>query len=139
MASDNTMRVEIITPDDLAFESDAKFVLARATDGDLGILPLHAPMVAALSVWPVRIDTPGGESKKIAVFGGFMKVDPETVRIVTPHCEMAATIDLARAERAKERAESRLAARDESVDVARAEAALRRAVTRIDVVSALKK
>ena len=128
----STMQVTVITPETEAFRGEATFVLARATDGDVGVLPNHAPMIAALSIWPLRIDTSTGESVKLAVFGGFLEVNKNGVFVTATHCERAEDIDVKRAKQAEERARARLA-NPVDIDVARAEAALRRALVRLDV------
>lgn len=107
---DNTIAVEIITPDETAYTDNVTFLLARASDGDIGILPGHEPLAAALSVWPVKVRRPDGEDHLIAVFGGFMEVTPKKITLITPYCELPEAIDVERAERAKTRAEKRLEA-----------------------------
>lgn len=134
MESGRTIALEIITPDETVYSGDINFLVARATDGEIGILPHHAPLVAALATWPLRIETAEG-TKLLAVFGGFLEVDDNNkITIITPNCERAETIDAARAERARERAEARLHDKSADVDMIRAEAALKRAVTRLKVV-----
>lgn len=133
MSSARTVRLNIITPDETVFSGEASFIVARSVGGELGILPKHAPMVAALSIWPLRVDTADGGAHYFAVFGGFMDVQPDEVTIVTPNCEVPASIDVDRAQRAKERAEKRLKERSEDIDIDRARLALARALMRLDV------
>lgn len=104
---DNTIAVEIITPEETAYSDSAIFLLARATDGDIGILPGHMPLVAALSTWPIKVRRPDGDEHLIAVFGGFMEVSPKKISIFTPYCELPEAIDVERAEGARKRAEDR--------------------------------
>ncbi len=127
------IQLEVITPDEQVYSGNVRFLLARATDGDLGILPGHAPLVASLSIWPVQFDDPEGNRHAMAVFGGFMEVLPEKITIVTPNCELPEEIDVARAERAKKRAEERLASKNADIDHLRAELALKRALMRLQV------
>lgn len=136
MATERTMRLEVITPDEKVYEGDIRFLMARATDGDIGIMPGHLPLVAALSTWPVRIEDVEGNSHLMAVFGGFMEVDQTSISIITPNCELPESIDVERARQAKARAEQRLANRGErGIDHVRAEASLRRAMTRLGVTT----
>lgn len=138
MASARTMALEIITPDETVYAGDINFLVARATDGEIGILLGHAPLVAALSTWPLRIETAEG-TKLLAVFGGFLEVDDGgKITIITPNCELANTIDIARAERAMRRAQERLASRSADVDTLRAELALKRAITRLKVTGKME-
>lgn len=135
MSSESKIRVNVITPDSTVFSGDAKFVVVRTPEGELGILPRHARLVAALEMGVLRIDPLEGESLHFANFGGFMDVTPEEINIVTPNCELPAKIDSERAERAKQRAEERLQSKREEIDFDRARLALQRAMLRIEVKS----
>ena len=125
-----TIRLDIVTPDKVVFSSDVNMVIARATDGDLGILPGHAPLIAGLDIWPVRLLTDEGE-KQIAVCGGFIEARPDGVTILAPCATLPQDIDVARAEAARDRAETRLKSQDPDIDMMRAEAALKRAIARL--------
>lgn len=127
----NKMRLDIVTPDRMVYSEDVTMVIARATDGDLGILPGHAPLIAGLTIWPLRIKTEEGE-QQLSVGGGFIEVRPDKVTILATSAELPEEIDIKRAEAAKDRAESRLKG-GQDIDVERAEMALRRAMTRLRV------
>ncbi|MDU2063668.1 MAG: F0F1 ATP synthase subunit epsilon [Sporomusaceae bacterium] len=129
-----TVRVDIVTPDKLAYSGDVNMVIARATDGDLGVLPGHVPLIAALNTWPLRLLTADGEHQ-ISLCGGFIEVQPEKVTILASCAELPEEIDVERAEAAKKRAEERLSAASSEVDEARAHAALSRAIVRLKVAS----
>ena len=126
-----TVRLDIVTPERLAYSDDVNMVIARATDGDIGILPGHAPLIAGLEIAPLRILKDDGE-KRIAVCGGFIEVRPDKVTVLAGCAELPEEIDVKRAEAARERAEARLKYR-EGIDVARAEQALKRALMRLSV------
>ena len=132
------IRLDIVTPEKVAYSEDVNMVIARATTGDLGILPGHAPLIAALAIWPLRILTDDGEDN-ISMCGGFIEVQPDKITIVTNCAELPDEIDAARAESAKTRAENRLHSSDGNVDVARAEIALKRAINRLKVVKLHKR
>ena len=126
------MHVEIITPDGPIFTADGvSLVVAHATDGEFG-MKNHLPLAASLVVDPVRIKLPNDEIK-VAVFGGFLEMQDNVVNIVAPLAELAETIDVARAQAAKKRAEERLANRTADIDVDRAKLALHRALVRLQV------
>lgn len=125
------VRLDIVTPGKITFSEDVAMVIARATDGDIGILPGHAPMIAGLSIAPLRIIKDETEMQ-IAVCGGFVEVQPEKVTILAGCAELPEEIDVSRAQAALERAEQRIKAGSD-VDVTRAELALRRALTRLKV------
>ncbi len=127
------LHVEIITPDGPIYTKDgAVMVVARATDGEFAVMKNHLPLAAALEISPVRIKTADGE-EKVAVFGGFLEMEKNCVNIVAPLAELASTIDVARAEAARKRAEDRLSSKSADIDVHRAELALKRALTRLYV------
>lgn len=128
--AEKLQRVEIITPERRVYSADVRFVVLPGTEGELGILPDHAPLVTALKIDVVRI-THEGKVQKIAVHGGFAEVRNNRVIILANAAERAEEIDRARAEAAKQRAETRLAARTPDIDVVRAELALKRALARL--------
>ncbi|SDE99566.1 F0F1 ATP synthase subunit epsilon [Sporolituus thermophilus] len=127
-----TVRLDIVTPERLAYSDDVNMVIARATDGDIGILPGHAPLIAGLEIAPLRILKDDGE-KRIAICGGFIEVRPDKVTVLAGCAELPEEIDVKRAEAARERAEARLKGNREGIDVARAEQALKRALMRLGV------
>ncbi len=127
-----TIRLDIVTPEKLVYSEDVNMVIARTTSGDIGILPGHAALVAALVIWPLRIITDNGEMK-VPVCNGFIEVQPEKITVLANTAELPHEIDIARAESAKERAENLLRSNQEKIDVARAEAALKRAMIRLTV------
>jgi len=126
------IRLDIVTPEKVAYSDDVNMVIARTTAGDIGILPGHAPLIGALAIWPLRIVTDSCEIQ-LAMCGGFIEVQPEKITILANCAELPDEIDIPRAETAKKRAESRLQGSKEHIDVARAEAALKRAIIRLTV------
>jgi F-type H+-transporting ATPase subunit epsilon len=134
---DNTIRLEIVTPDRVVYNQDVNMVIARATDGDIGILPGHAPLIAGLAIAPLRIKLEEGE-EQLAVTGGFIEVQPQKVTVLAKSAETAAEIDVRRAQEAKGRAENRLKPDSEGIDFARAETALQRALVRLQVAEFAK-
>ena len=101
------LEVHLVTPEREVWAGEADFVIARGVDGDLGVLPGHAPLLAALAVGPVFIDA-GGSRTAVAVDGGFLHVahddDVTRVDILAEHAEQAEEIDAAEARRFEERA-----------------------------------
>lgn len=127
-----TIRLDIVTPERIVYSEDVSMVIARATDGDLGVLPGHAPLVAGLDIWPLRIIKDGAENQ-ISVCSGFIEVKPDKVTVLAACAELPEDIDVKRAEAAKTRAEGRIREARPDIDMARAEAALRRAIIRLRV------
>ncbi len=128
----NKIRLDIVTPERIVYSENVNMVIARATDGDLGILPGHAPLVAGMDIWPLRILNDDGE-RQISVCGGFIEVRPEKVTILASCAELPEEIDVKRAEAARTRAEGRIKSAAPDIDMTRAEAALRRAIIRLRV------
>jgi len=126
------IRLDIVTPEKMAYSDDVNMVIARTTAGDIGVLPGHAALIAALDIWPLRVITDSGEMQ-IAMCGGFIEVQPEKITILANCAELPDEIDVQRAETAKQRAEIRLQGSKDDVDVARAELALKRAIIRLTV------
>jgi F-type H+-transporting ATPase subunit epsilon len=131
------MTVEVVTPERVVYSGDAKMVIARGVEGDLGILPNHMPLVTPLKIAPVRIQQEGDKETKIAVSGGFMEVRGDKVTILAETAELPEDIDVARAQEAKARAEKRLIDKHPDLDVRRAELALQRALARLEVTNKL--
>jgi F-type H+-transporting ATPase subunit epsilon len=77
-----TLEVHLVTPEREVWTGEADFVTARGVDGDIGVLPGHAPLLAALAVGPVFIDA-GGSRTAVAVDGGFLHVahDDDVTRV----------------------------------------------------------
>ena len=126
------LRLEIVTAERSVFSDDVDVVVAPGIDGQLSILPHHAPLLTALQVGELRIKKQG-EEISMALSGGFLEVMRNKVLILADTAERDDEIDLERAEVAKRRAEQTLRSEGVGVDRARAEAALRRALTRINV------
>jgi F-type H+-transporting ATPase subunit epsilon len=126
------LRLEIVTAERQIFADDVDMVVAPGSEGELGILPHHAPLLTTLKPGELRIKK-GGEEILIAVTGGFMEVLSDRVTILADAAERAEEIDLARAEAARQRAEERMAGRTVEVDRSRAMAALQRANVRLRV------
>ena len=133
-----TMTLDILTPERSVCCVETEIVIARALDGELGILPNHAPLVVALDIAPLRYRQDGVEHF-VAVASGFMDVKDNRVSILTPSAETESEIDFVRAESAKERAERRLAEHAPETDVRRAELALRRARMRLKIADYVRR
>jgi len=127
-----TVLVNVVTPDGPVYDADVEMVSVKAQSGELGILPGHIPMVAPLQIGAVRLKK-GSGTELVAVTGGFIEVRPDKVTILAQAAETADSIDVARAEAAKKRAEERLNQKTDDIDFKRAELALKRAINRLDV------
>lgn len=131
--ADKKLLCEVVTPDRVVFDGEVDMVIALSVEGEVGILPLHAPYLTALGIGEVRIkfEKDGRETfDYIVVTGGFMEVFEDKVTILAPAAELAREIDIERAKTALERAEATLR-QQEGVDMTRVDAAIRRAQARI--------
>ncbi|HVD01983.1 MAG TPA: ATP synthase F1 subunit epsilon [Candidatus Dormibacteraeota bacterium] len=101
--------VRVVSVERLLFEGEADFVRARSLEGELGILPHHAPLLAALAPSELRIDKAGGGSEHLFIGGGFMEVLPERITVLADVAEHASEINLERAEESRRAIAERLA------------------------------
>jgi F-type H+-transporting ATPase subunit epsilon len=128
------IRCEIITAERVVFKGEVDMVVAPGIDGQLGILPHHAPLMTALTIGELVLHKAGQEDTIMAIGGGFMEVGPEHVTILADSAERAEEIDESRAEAARRRAEATMAqAHGEHEDLQKTEAALRRSMLRLKV------
>jgi len=98
------MTVELVAVERRLWSGKASFVLARTTEGELGILPGHELTLAQLEdAAVVRIDPVEGPPLTVAVHGGFLSIGPETVSILAEFAELASEIDVQRAQSALQR------------------------------------
>jgi len=125
-----TFRLEIVTAERMVFSEDVSAVIAWGVEGQLGILPHHAPLMTMLQSGDLMIRK-DKEEEYLAISGGFLEVRPDKVIILADACERADEIDIARAEEAKKRAQETMKAAPLGVDAAAAEAALRRSLARL--------
>lgn len=128
------IRCEVVTAERAVFDDQVDMVVAPGIEGQLGILPHHAPLMTALTFGELVIHRQDQEDEYIAIGGGFMEVRPDHVTILADSAERAEEIDLERAEEAQLRAQELMAQKQrEDVDFIRAEAALRRSLIRLKV------
>ncbi len=132
MATRPTLHVEIVTQDRNVYSGEADMVVAPGTEGVLGILPRHAPLLTTLQVGELRIKHDDDEDA-VFVAGGFLEVYHNVVTVLADAAERAEDIDTARAEEARRRAQTLLEQREADVDIGAAQGALERALGRLKV------
>ena len=126
-----TIKLDIVTAEALVFSGEVDGLVAPGSEGQLGILPHHAPLMTMLAPGELLIKQSAGE-QYLAVSGGFLEVRPDHIIILTDAAERAEEISIARAEEAKRRAEEALEKEPAASDAAaQAEAALQRALIRL--------
>jgi len=133
MATRNTLHVEVVTAERELYNGEANIVDAPGAEGQLGILPSHAPLLALLGAGPLHIKLNGAE-EIIFVSGGFLEVSNDRVTVLADTAENAEEIDQARAERARREAQESLADAQSATERAEQQARLMRAINRLKVV-----
>lgn len=121
------MQVELVSAERRLWSGEAEMVVARTTEGEIGILPGHAPVLGELASGLLRVIQPGGTEVVAAIHGGFLSVSATGVSVLADIAELADDIDLPRAQAAYDKAQHSFAA-DDDVE---AKAALDRAATRL--------
>ena len=127
-----TLQLEVVTPDKTVVSAEVEMAVCPGVEGEFGVLPQHVSMLSALKIGDLRYRV-NGKEENVFISGGFADVNNNVLSVLAESAELATDIDTARAQAAKERAEKRLSAHDDSLDETRAEAALQRAVTRLQV------
>jgi F-type H+-transporting ATPase subunit epsilon len=127
------LQLEIVTPERLAYSDTVDSVQLPGSEGELGVLPHHAPLVSTLGVGELRIRK-GGAEESFAIVGGFVQVRPDKVVVMAETADLAAEIDLEKAQEARREAERALeTGYSEGADLSAARAALQTALMRIRV------
>ena len=127
-----TLQLEVVTPDKTVVSAEVEMAVCPGVEGEFGVLPQHVSMLSALKIGDLRYRV-NGKDENVFISGGCADVNNNVLSVLAESAELATDIDTARAQAAKERAEKRLSAHDDSLDETRAEAALQRAVTRLQV------
>ena len=127
------IQLEIVTPERLVYEGEVDSVNVPGIEGELGILPHHAPLLSILGLGELRIRK-GGAEESFAIVGGFVQVRPDKVVVMAETADLAAEIDLEKAQEARREAERALeTGYSEGADLSAARAALQTALMRIRV------
>jgi F-type H+-transporting ATPase subunit epsilon len=131
-----TFTLEVATPERLLIREQVNEAQIPACQGEIGVRPEHAPLIAELGTGPLSYMA-GGRRREMSVSGGIVEVSPRRTRVLAEVAEHADEIDVKRAEEAVRRASQRLNGAGSGIDVARALNALRRAQNRIRVAQQL--
>jgi F-type H+-transporting ATPase subunit epsilon len=125
--------LEIVTPEKLAYQDEVDSVQLPGSEGELGVLPHHAPLITTLGAGELRLRK-GSEEESFAIVGGFLQVLPDKVVVMAETADMASEIDLEKAQEARRNAEQMLEGGVvEGADLAAARASLQAALIRIRV------
>jgi F-type H+-transporting ATPase subunit epsilon len=124
------IKLEIVTPERLVFDETVDGVTLPGSEGELGVLPNHAPLVSTLGVGELKIRS-GGSEDWFAIVGGFVQVLPDKVVVMAETADLSSEIDLEKAQAARRDAEQALeSGYHEGMDLSAARAALQAALLR---------
>jgi F-type H+-transporting ATPase subunit epsilon len=135
----DTIQVDIVSAEGSIFSGPARMVFAPASQGELGILPRHAPLLTLLKPGEVRVQPEEGEEQPFYVGGGALEVQPHRVTVLADTALRARDIDEAAAQAAKQRAEETLRAHVDKIEQAEALKELARAAAQLKVIERLRK
>ncbi len=135
----NTIHVDIVSAEGEIFSGPAKMVFLPAQEGELGIAPRHAPLLALLKAGEVRVQSPEGDEQSFYVGGGALEVQPSRVTVLADTAARAADLDEAAALAARARAEEALAGKIDRIEQAEALAELARAAAQLKLIERLRK
>jgi F-type H+-transporting ATPase subunit epsilon len=127
------LTLDIVTPSKSVFKGQIKSIIVPGTNGRFQVLKNHAPIVSTFEIGLVRVELTDLKSNYYSTAGGTIEVLDNEVIVLADSIELAAEIDTDRAEKAKERAEERLASKASDINIIRAKAALERALNRLTV------
>ena len=135
----NTIHVDIVSAEGEIFSGPAKMVFLPAAEGEIGVAPRHAPLLALLKAGEVRVQPPDGDEQSFYVGGGALEVQPMKVTVLADTAARAADLDEAAALAARQRAEEALAGKIDKLEQAEALAELARAAAQLKLIERLRK
>lgn len=135
----NTIHVDVVSAEEQIFAGEAEFVALPGEAGELGIYPMHTPLITRIKPGAVRIKV-GGQAQEELVFvaGGILEVQPDRVTVLADTAIRGADLDEAKAAEAKKMAEEALANKDSKIDYAQAQAELAQAIAQLAAIQKLR-
>jgi len=134
-----TIRCDIVSAEAEIFHGEAKMIVATGEEGELGIVPRHAPLITRLKPGQVRVIAENGDEQFFYVSGGILEVQPQVVTVLTDTAIRAKDLDEAAARRAKDEAERALANRTDAVEIAQAQVELAQAIAQLQAIERLRR
>jgi F-type H+-transporting ATPase subunit epsilon len=135
----NTIHVDIVSAEGEIFSGPARMVFVPASEGEIGIMPRHAPLLTLLKPGEVRVQPPEGEEQSFYVGGGALEIQPNKVTVLADTAARAKDLDEAAAVAARQRAEQALAGQIDKITQAEALAELARAIAQLKLIERLRK
>ncbi|SDE23031.1 ATP synthase F1 subcomplex epsilon subunit [Massilia sp. PDC64] len=135
----NTIHVDVVSAEEQIFSGEAEFVALPGEAGELGIYPMHTPLITRIRPGAVRIKVPGRSDEEfVFVAGGILEVQPKGVTVLADTAIRGADLDEAKAQEAKRKAEELMVNKDSAIDYAKAQAELAAAVAQLAAIAKLR-
>lgn len=135
----NTIHVDVVSAEEQIFSGEAEFVALPGEAGELGIYPMHTPLMTRIKPGAVRIKVPGqADEEFVFVAGGLLEVQPKGITVLADTAIRGRDLDEAKAAEAKKLAEEALSNKDSAIDYAKAQAELAAAVAQLAAIQKLR-
>jgi F-type H+-transporting ATPase subunit epsilon len=135
----NTIHVDVVSAEEQIFSGEAEFVALPGESGELGIYPMHTPLITRIRPGAVRITVPGqSEEEFVFVAGGILEVQPKGVTVLADTAIRGADLDEAKAQEAKRQAEELMLNKESQIDYAKAQAELAAAIAQLAAIAKLR-
>src|SRR6476619_1518173 len=139
MATPDTIHVSVVSAEEEIFDGEAEFVALPGESGELGIYPMHTPLITRIRPGAVRIVVPGQtEEEFVFVAGGILEVQPKGVTVLADTAIRGADLDEAKAQEAKRPAEELMLNKESAIDYAKAQAELAAAIAQLAAIAKLR-
>ena len=135
----NTLHVDVVSAEEQIFSGEAEFVALPGESGELGIYPMHTPLITRIRPGAVRIKVAGRSDEEfVFVAGGILEVQPKGVTVLADTAIRGADLDEAKAQEAKRKAEELMVNKDSAIDYAKAQAELAAAIAQLAAIAKLR-
>jgi F-type H+-transporting ATPase subunit epsilon len=135
----NTIHVDVVSAEEQIFSGEAEFVALPGESGELGIYPMHTPLITRIRPGAVRIKVPGRSDEEfVFVAGGILEVQPKGVTVLADTAIRGADLDEAKAQEAKRQAEELMLNKESQIDYAKAQAELAAAIAQLAAIAKLR-
>jgi F-type H+-transporting ATPase subunit epsilon len=135
----NTIHVDVVSAEEQIFSGEAEFVALPGESGELGIYPMHTPLITRIRPGAVRIKVAGRNDEEfVFVAGGILEVQPKGVTVLADTAIRGADLDEAKAQEAKRKAEELMVNKESAIDYAKAQAELAAAIAQLAAIAKLR-
>lgn len=135
----NTIHVDVVSAEEQIFSGEAEFVALPGEAGELGIYPMHTPLITRIRPGAVRIKVAGRSDEEfVFVAGGILEVQPKGVTVLADTAIRGADLDEAKAQEAKRKAEELMVNKESAIDYAKAQAELAAAIAQLAAIAKLR-